>query len=95
MHTPLELPSVSDAAIPGFEYATWFGFVAPAKAPAAAVARLAQALQAAAEEPEVKAKFADQGIVSRILGPREFDAYIKADMDRLAPIIKSAGITSQ
>ena len=95
MHAPLEAPTVSDAAIPGFEYATWFGFVAPAKVPSAVVERLAKAFQAAAEEPEVKAKFVDQGIVSYTLGPREFDAYIKADMERLAPIIKSAGIVAQ
>ncbi len=95
MHTPIEIPSVSDAAIPGFEYATWFGFLASAKVPAAIVDRLAQAFQAAAQEPEVKAKFAEQGIVSRTLGPKEFDAYIKADMARLAPIVKSAGIAVQ
>ena len=40
MHTPIEIPSVSEAAIPGFEYATWFGFLAPAKVPAAIVDRL-------------------------------------------------------
>ena len=95
MHTPIEIPSVSDAAIPGFEYATWFGFLAPAKTPAAIVDRLAQAIQAAAQEPEVKAKFAEQGIVTRTLGPKEFDAYIKADMARLGPIVKSAGIALQ
>lgn len=95
MHSPLEAPSVSDAAIPGFEYATWFGFLAPAKVPAAVVDRLAQAIQAVAEEAEVKAKFLEQGIVSRTLGPREFDAYVRADMVRLAPIIKAAGIAVQ
>lgn len=95
MHSPLEAPSVSDAAIPGFEYATWFGFLASAKVPRGIVDRLAQAIQAAAQEPEVKAKFDEQGIVARTLGPREFDAYIKADMARLAPIIKTAGIVVQ
>jgi len=95
MHTPIEAPSVSDAAIPGFEYATWFGFVAPAKVPAAIVERLARAFADAANDPEIKAKLAEQGVVTRTLVGREFDSYIKADMDRLAPIIKSAGIGTQ
>ena len=94
MRTPIEVPSVSDAAIPGFEYATWFGFVVPARVPAQVVERLARAMQNVAEEEEVKAKFQAQGIVSRTLGSREFDAYMKADMDRLSPIIKAAGVTA-
>ena len=59
-----------------------------------AVERLSRALQAVAEEEAIKARFQSQGIVSRPLGPREFDAYMKADMDRLAPIIKAAGVTA-
>ena len=94
MRAPLEAPSVSDAALPGFEYATWFGFVAPAKVPGQVVERLSKALQSVATEDDVKAKFQGLGIVSRTLGPREFDAYMKADMDRLAPIIKAAGVTA-
>ena len=95
MRTPLEAPSVNDAAIPGFEYATWFGFVAPAKVPAPVVARLASAFEAAANEPDIKAKLLEQGIVTRTVIGREFDAYMKADLDRLTPIIKSAGIGTQ
>jgi tripartite-type tricarboxylate transporter receptor subunit TctC len=85
---------VSEEAIPGFEYATWFGFVAPAKTPAPALERLARAIQAAAGETDVRTKFQGQGIAPRTLGPREFDTYMKADMDRLAPIIKAAGVTA-
>jgi tripartite-type tricarboxylate transporter receptor subunit TctC len=95
MRIPLEAPSVSDEGIPGFEYATWFGFVAPSRTPAPVVARIAQALQAAAEDSDVKAKFLALGIIPRVLGPREFDAYLKADMERLAPVIKAAGVTPQ
>jgi tripartite-type tricarboxylate transporter receptor subunit TctC len=95
MRAPLAAPSVSDEAIPGFEYATWFGFVVPAKVPAQAVERLARAIQSAGAEDEVKAKLQAQGIAPRTLGPREFDAYMKADMDRLAPVVKAAGVTAK
>ncbi len=90
---PFEAPSAADT-IPGFEYATWFGFVAPSKVPAQVVERLAKAIQASADDPETRKKFQGQGIASRTLGPREFDAYMKADMERLAPVIKAAGVTA-
>jgi tripartite-type tricarboxylate transporter receptor subunit TctC len=91
---PVAAPSASEA-IPGLEYATWFGFVAPSKVPAPVVERLANAIQAVAEDPVIKARFHGQGISPRTLGPREFDAYMKADMERLAPIIKTSGIAAQ
>jgi tripartite-type tricarboxylate transporter receptor subunit TctC len=94
MRAPLDAPSVSEEAIPGFEYATWFGFVAPAKVPAPIVAKLSQALQSASYEADVRAKLQAQGIVPRTVGLSEFDAYMKTDMDRLAPIIKAAGVTA-
>ena len=92
MRTPLEAPSVNDAAIPGFEYATWFRFVAPAKVPAPIVARLASAFKLRGRARR-RAKLLEQGIVTRtVIGRRFRDAYMKADLDRLTPIIKSAGI---
>jgi tripartite-type tricarboxylate transporter receptor subunit TctC len=58
------------------------------------VAKLSQALQSASYEADVRAKLQAQGIVPRTVGLSEFDAYMKTDMDRLAPIIKAAGVTA-
>ena len=91
MRTPIEAPSVSDT-VPGYEYSTWFGFVAPAKVPPAIVEKLAAAFASVMSDPAVQAKFTEQGIVSRVLTRGEFDAYMKLDMERLAPIVKSAGL---
>jgi hypothetical protein len=44
------------------------------------------------EQADIKAKLLEQGIVTRTVTGRAFDAYMKADLDRLTPIIKSAGI---
>ena len=45
MTEPIKAPSVSEAAIPGYEYSTWFGFFAPSRTPAAILNRLATALR--------------------------------------------------
>ncbi len=90
--TPVKIPSVSEQGIPGYEYTTWFGFLAPAKVPTLVVGRLAQALQRAANTPEVKDKLSGLGIVPRTLALTEFDEYIKADINKQREIVIGAAI---
>lgn len=90
MRSPLEVPAIA-SQIPGFEYATWYGFIAPAKTPAPVMEQLVRAIREIAEDKEVKDKYAAQGINLRVLALREFDTYIKADIDKLAPMIKQVG----
>ncbi len=94
MTAPVRVPSVSDEGIPGYEYNTWFGFLAPAKVPTPILERLAQALQRAANSPEVKDKLSGLAIVPRTLTLRDFDEYIKADVDKQKQIVIGAAIES-
>jgi tripartite-type tricarboxylate transporter receptor subunit TctC len=95
MRVPLEAPSVGEAGVPGFEYATWFGFVAPAKVPAPILERLAHTIRDIAGEKEVVDKFHTQGIMPRVLTLGQFDAHIKAEIDKLAPVVKAAAIRAE
>ena len=90
-----EVPTVSESAIPGYEFSTWFGFVAPAKTPAPIVALLAKTIQGIAEEPATKQKFLEQGLTPRTMVQRDFDVYIKSEIERLGPIAKSSGMQEQ
>jgi tripartite-type tricarboxylate transporter receptor subunit TctC len=54
MREPLEVPSVRRAANVDYEYSTWYGFLAPAKVPAASLQMLAQALQQAGESKDLR-----------------------------------------
>ena len=76
---------------PDYAFSTWYGFVAPAKTPHVLLERLAQAMKAVSEDPEVRARFAKQGILPRAVLLSDFDAYIRADMDKVAPLIKRSG----
>ena len=87
-----DVPTVSEAAIPGFEFATWFGFVVPAKVPPHIKALLARELRAVADEPGIKQKLAEQGITGRVLALTDFDAYIQSEIQRLAPVVKASGL---
>jgi tripartite-type tricarboxylate transporter receptor subunit TctC len=92
MQAPVKAPSVSEAAIPGYEYNTWFGFLAPAKVPSPLRERLANALQHAAGSAEVKEKLSGLAIYPRVLTLGDFDGYIKADMDKQRQIADGAKI---
>lgn len=90
-----DVPTVGESLIPGFELSTWFGFVAPAKTPPHVVNILARTIQSIANEPETRRKFAEQGIIPRVMLERDFDAYIKSEIDRLSPIAKASGMDSK
>ena len=96
MRSPFALPTVREAAgIADYENVTWYGFVAPAKTPMPVLETLARALEVSAADPSVLERYAAQGILSRTMLLREFDAFIKTDMERIGPLIKSIGAKAQ
>lgn len=87
-----DVPTTTEAGLPAYQFATWFGFVAPSKVPPQIVSQLARTMKAVLDDPTLRQKFADQGITPRFLMLQEFDAYIKSEMDRLGPIVKASGV---
>jgi tripartite-type tricarboxylate transporter receptor subunit TctC len=90
MRKPIEVPSARSAGI-DYDYATWYGFLAPVKTPAAVLQTLHAAIAEVSEDAELRAKIDAQGIEPRSVGLRDFDAHIRNEMDRLAPLLKSIG----
>jgi len=88
------VPTVSESGIPGYESSTWYGFLAPARTPRSILDQLARALRQVSEEKETRDKFSAQGIVPREVALEAFDAYIRADVEKLAPLIKSIGASA-
>jgi tripartite-type tricarboxylate transporter receptor subunit TctC len=90
MHDPIEAPSAASANI-NYEYATWYGFLAPANTPDTVLRTLHQAIAAVSADQELRAKIIDQGIAPQNVGLHDFDAHIQKEMERLAPLLKSIG----
>ncbi len=87
------LPTVAVAGnLPGFESAATAGVFVPAGTSPAIVKRLNEEIGRALVRPEVKERFANQGV--EIVGgtPQETAAFVKSDMATTARIIKEAGI---
>lgn len=88
-------PTVSEAGVPGFDYVTWGGLVAPAKTPAAIVSLLNQAAVSALNDPGVRKRLEDLGYEIVANTPQQFSQALKQDDARFGELIRAAGLKQQ
>jgi len=93
--TPLmpDLPTISEAGVPGYDSITFNGLVAPAGTPRAIVGRLHEETVKVVRNPQLRARYLERGVelVGSVL-PEEFTAYMKAEIDKTAKLAREAGI---
>jgi len=87
-----ELPTMAEAALPGFEQSAWHGILAPAGTPAAVVAKLNADLNAVVRSPDVVQKFGTQGIEVTGGSPADFTAFLKQDLAKYQKLVARANI---
>jgi tripartite-type tricarboxylate transporter receptor subunit TctC len=87
-----DIPTVSEAGVPGYEHTGWSGVMAPAGTPKAIVDLLNAEIRKMLLKPEVKATWEKQGADIMMMTPAEFDAYLRADIDKWTKVVKQAGI---
>jgi tripartite-type tricarboxylate transporter receptor subunit TctC len=87
---PINVPTALSQGI-DYQNATWYGILAPGRTSRAVLDVLHQAVGEAGKDPELQAKIRVQGINPRDVGLDKFDAYIRSDMARLEPLLKSIG----
>ncbi len=86
------LPSIAEAALPGYETTAWFGILAPAKMPAAITNRLNSEMNRALERVDVKAGFAGQSLESIGGTSEQFSVLIKDELAKWRKVVKEAGM---
>jgi tripartite-type tricarboxylate transporter receptor subunit TctC len=87
-----QVPTVIESGYPGYEAAAWFGLVAPAGTPREAVAKLAQAANAALADAEIRKKLLGVGLEPYSMDPSKFAAHISDQFARYSRVIDEAGI---
>jgi tripartite-type tricarboxylate transporter receptor subunit TctC len=87
-----DIPTVAESGLAGFEVTSWWGVLAPARTPSSIVAKLNAELLKILQMPEVKERLAAQAVEPFTHTPDGFAAFIRADIDRWAKVIKAAGI---
>jgi len=86
-----DVPTVSEAGVPGYECITWFGLLAPAKTPPAILARLHRDIIKVVHAPEMKAQLEIQGYDAVGGSPADFASFIRAESEKYAKVIKLSG----
>lgn len=86
-----DVPAIAES-IPGFDLAVIQGFYARTGSPADVINRLAEAAALVVKEPEVVQKFTAAGIEPAAAGPAEFAGILAAEGERVAKVVKAAGI---
>jgi len=88
-----EIPTLAEAGLPGYELAAWQGVVAPAGLPRAITDELAAQIGRLVADPATRDKLTTIAL-EPITGstPDSFAAYVKAELDRWADIVKNSGV---
>jgi tripartite-type tricarboxylate transporter receptor subunit TctC len=86
-----DLPTVAEAALPGYEAVLHYGIVAPAGTPRAIVEKLSTALRTAVMSEELKSRLADDGAEPLASTPEEYAADIDREETKWSAIVKLAG----
>ena len=86
-----DLPTVVESGLPGFDFNLWTGIFAPAKTPQPVKEKLAADIARVLELPDVRERMLTQGAVPHALRTHQFDAFVRAEVEKLAKVIKAAG----
>ena len=87
-----DIPTVSEAGLPGFQLEVWFGLMVPAGTPPAVIKRLNEELNAVLAMQDVKDLLAREGASPRPGTPQAFAALIKSEMARWDRLVKEQNI---
>ncbi|HEX9395589.1 MAG TPA: tripartite tricarboxylate transporter substrate binding protein [Burkholderiales bacterium] len=90
-----ELPTLSEAGLPGFEITSWFGLLAPAATPAPIVTRLNAETNKVLARADVRDTLGAQGLEVTPGTPEQFAAHIKSEIAKFTRIGKAAAIKAE
>jgi len=86
-----DIPTMSEAGVPGYELGTWFGLVAPSKTPEPVIERLSKAVADAVAHPEFRKVLLSQGIEPLGTSPAAMAARMRSDVEKWAKVIRDSG----
>jgi tripartite-type tricarboxylate transporter receptor subunit TctC len=87
-----DVPTLSEAGVPGYEATMWVGVMAPAGTPQPIVDLLNREINKVLVRPDVRATWEKQGAVPMTMKPNEFGAYIQSEIEKWAKLINANAI---
>ena len=89
------IATIAASGVPNYEVEVWFGIVGPAGMPPEVVAKLNKELNAILQMPDVKQRFAEQGVTPVGGPPQQFADHIKSEIAKWAGVVRDAKVPQQ
>ncbi len=90
-----DLPTLSEAALPGFSSNGWYGILAPAATPRGVIVKLNGALNSMLREADTLQRIKAMGNETAPGTPEQFDAFIRAEIPKWSDVARRAGIKQE
>ena len=90
-----DLPTISEAGLPGYEFTTWHAFLAPRATPPAVVSTLSEKVRAMLRSPETTQRFADRGFDVIGSSSDELAAHLKSEVQKWGRVIRERAMRAE
>jgi len=88
------LPTLEEAGVKGFDVTTWYALMAPHGTPAAIVRRLNAELGRALKQPDIVARFGEQGVSAGNMTPEQLAGFIRTETSKWGKVVKDSGASA-
>jgi tripartite-type tricarboxylate transporter receptor subunit TctC len=85
------VPTASEAGVPGYEATIWLGLMAPVGTPKPIIDKLNAAVNVAIKRPDIVKLWTEQGAVAMSMTPEEFDKFLRGDIVKWSEVVKKFG----
>ena len=85
------VPTIAEAGVPGFDYDQWYGLLVASKTPRPIVNAVNKEVVRILSTAEMKERMLTQGATPRPTTPEAFDAFIRSEVKKFAPVIIASG----
>jgi tripartite-type tricarboxylate transporter receptor subunit TctC len=86
-----DVPTIAEAGVPGYEATIWLGLMAPAATPKPIIDKLNAEVVKIVNRADLQKRWGEQGAVSMVMDPAEFDKYLRADIAKWAHVVEVSG----
>jgi tripartite-type tricarboxylate transporter receptor subunit TctC len=88
----IDLPTIAESGLPGYEVDQWYGIIAAAKVPKPIIDKLGAAIAEAVKQPEIASRLAADGSVPVGSTPDQFTAHIKSEVAKWKKLVREANL---
>jgi len=89
-----DVPTIAEAGVPGYEYTNWYGVLAPGGTPGHVVGKLQVEIARILNLPELRDRLGNEGAAVVASTPEQFGAFLRAETEKAARIVKASGMTA-